>query len=397
MPDLNEAVQKALTLALVDMEICQITDGNSFLSFAQGMLEWTPSETVQGTDIYITLCVFYFVLDQIPVGPQQTPISPDQIKDGQPIITPLSGWIIEFANQMGAYMDTNASLTPESYETFEKSAPYNLAECQFDPNDSTGGFRTFNELFARTLKDGVRPIWQPADDTKIVFAADSTFDDYFPVDQNDDVVIKSLPWKISDLLNDNDLPPNPDINFKGGVWMHAFLGPNDYHRQHAPISGDVIHASVVQGLTYLNVVVDSNESKRGSPRLRAVRGIDAPDDAGYQFMQARGCIIIKNDILGYVAILPIGMAQVSSVVMEDRIAKATPASLVHVSKGDPISYFQFGGSDIVMVFQKDANVTFRATPSRPGPLGPAQQPGYYPGQHGRVGELLAVANPNLRA
>lgn len=399
LSDLMTAVQTSIKKVPKDMEKCNITDGNSFLSFAQGMLMWTPSENIQGRDIYITLCAFYFVLDQAPIKAQQTLISPTQIQNGQPIMTPLSNWIVQFATEMGNYMVTAASITPESYESFMRSAPYNLAECQFVENDPTGGFKTFNDLFSRKVKVGTRPIWQPNDDTQIVFPADSTFDDYFSVDQNDEVLIKNLPWKISDLLENNNMPSG--VDFSGGSWMHAFLGPNDYHRQHAPISGNVIHASVIPGLTYLSVKVQPDESKSGAPsylspnRLIAggtgdVGSVDAPDHAGYQFMQARGCIIMENDTLGYVAILPIGMAQVSSVVMEPSIANATPASPVHVNKGDPISYFQFGGSDIVMVFQAKANVTFQATPSRPGPLG---QLDYYPGQHGRVGELLAVANP----
>jgi phosphatidylserine decarboxylase len=400
MSELDKAVQDSIDMVPDDMKLCNIVDGNSFLSFAQGMLVWTPSETIQGKDIYITLCAFYFVLDRPKIRAQQTSIAPNQIKDGQPIMTPLSEWIVQFAKEVGAYMGTAASITPKSYESFMKSAPYNLAECQFVENDPTGGFKTFNELFSRKVKIGTRPIWQPNDDTQIIFPADSTFDDVFKVDEKDNEVrIKNVPWKISDLLDDNNLPSG--VDFTGGVWMHAFLGPNDYHRQHAPISGNVIHASVIPGLAYLDVVVQYDESKSGSQSylvpnrpIEKQSGdfgtVDAPDHAGYQFMQARGCIIMENDTLGYVAILPIGMAQVSSVVMEDSIANASPETPVYVSKGDPISYFQFGGSDIVMVFQAKANVTFKATPSRTGPSG---QLDYYPGQHGRVGELLAVASP----
>ncbi|KAF3011712.1 hypothetical protein E8E14_009608 [Neopestalotiopsis sp. 37M] len=404
-PDLEKAVDQARSLVPGDLAKCKIINAESFLSFAQGMLMWTPSESVQGRDIYLTLCVFYFVMDQDPVGQQQTAINPSQIQDGQPIITELSQWIIDFAKQMGQYMDTPASLTQESYQSFMRSAPYNLSECQYVENDPTGGFNTFNALFSRYVKEGTRPIYKPHDDTQIVFPADSTLDDIRPVDLDSDnsdvVILKNLPWKISDLLDNSNIPSGVDFN--GGVWMHAFLGPNDYHRQHAPVRGKVIHASVIPGLTYLNVVAEPDDSIPGSPtRLRPVRPIandvDAPDDPGYQFMQARGCIIIETESLGYVAVLPIGMAQVSSVIMEDSIANATPACPVKVKKGDPISYFKFGGSDIVVVFQAQANIhvsyntvsfTGGATGSRPG----QGEDDYYPGQHGRVGELLAIANP----
>ena len=68
-------------------------------------------------------------------------------------------------------------------------------------------------------------------------------------------------------------------------------------------------------------------------------------------MQTRGLIIIDNPLLGLVAVLPIGMAQVSSVDLTVQPGE-------YVQKGQEISRFQFGGSDIVMVFQKKANIKF---------------------------------------
>jgi len=60
-----------------------------------------------------------------------------------------------------------------------------------------------------------------------------------------------------------------------------------------------------------------------------------------------------NPTLVLVAVLPMGMCQVSSVVLECKAGDT-------LTKGEEISYFQFGGSDIVLMFQKDANVTFTA-------------------------------------
>ena len=70
-------------------------------------------------------------------------------------------------------------------------------------------------------------------------------------------------------------------------------------------------------------------------------------------MQNRGLVVIDSPV-GLVAVLPMGMGQVSSVVVtaeEGRVLR----------KGEEISYFQFGGSDIVMVFEAAANVEFTAT------------------------------------
>ena len=61
-------------------------------------------------------------------------------------------------------------------------------------------------------------------------------------------------------------------------------------------------------------------------------------------------ILIESEI-GLVAVMPIGMAQVGSVVLSVK-----PGD--YVQKGQELSYFQFGGSDIIMVFQKKANIKF---------------------------------------
>ncbi len=68
------------------------------------------------------------------------------------------------------------------------------------------------------------------------------------------------------------------------------------------------------------------------------------DGDTYQFNQERGLIIIDSPEAGLVAVLPIGMAYVSSVNL-------TPEVGAELQKGDEFGFFLFGGSDIVIVFQ----------------------------------------------
>ena len=162
--------------------------------------------------------------------------------------------------------------------------------------------------------------------------------------------------------------------------MHAFLNTNDYHRQHAPVSGRVVEACNIEGAAYLEVVVkNANEETVGYdinrqcsytpanhltmqrklindqpiPIISPIRsGLDALDNPGYQFLQLRGLVVIDSPI-GLVAVLPIGMAQVSSVVISCEKGQ-------ELKKGDEISYFQFGGSDVVVVFEEGCNLQFTA-------------------------------------
>ncbi|KAK1964712.1 hypothetical protein LY78DRAFT_682284 [Colletotrichum sublineola] len=95
------------------------------------------------------------------------------------------------------------------------------------------------------------------------------------------------------------------------------------------------------------------ESSSRRPRIsRTIQKCkpEAVDLTGYQFLQTRGLVVIENDLLSKVAVLPIGTAMVSLVKL----------SLVHVGqelkKGDEISTFLFGGSDTICVFESRADL-----------------------------------------
>ena len=66
-------------------------------------------------------------------------------------------------------------------------------------------------------------------------------------------------------------------------------------------------------------------------------------------------MIVDTGAAGLVAILPVGMSQVSSVNFEPDVVPG-----IAVKKGDPLGYFLFGGSDIVMLFQPQAGFTLTA-------------------------------------
>ncbi|KAI9695021.1 MAG: hypothetical protein M1822_000638 [Bathelium mastoideum] len=360
--DLDTAIETALQSKVPQFEDWGIGDREAFLRFLSGFLTWVPTETTNGKLIYNTLCLLYFVFDQVPLNaPEyQNLIDPSSI--GQPLF-PLSQFLVDFANEVGHWMSTPNSLTQASISTFQDSPLYNYAEAC----EPTGGFTTFNDLFARKLKQGMRPIsgaengeQDPNYNRLVTFPADSTFDGAWPIDSDEYVSIKGIKWNVQAMLKESTLKYAPQ--FEGGIWMHAFLNTFDYHRQHAPIAGTVVEANVMQTMAYLQVTVDPvtrqlrphrsyvNPDKGDREPEGGLAGtLDAPDDAGYQWLQTRGCIVIENDLLGYVAVLPVGMAQVSSVQLAVKQGDT-------VKKGQEISHFEFGGSDIVLVFQASAKI-----------------------------------------
>lgn len=71
-------------------------------------------------------------------------------------------------------------------------------------------------------------------------------------------------------------------------------------------------------------------------------------------IETRALIVLDTKKYGLVAVLPIGMSQISSVELEISVKVGA-----RVKKGDPLGCFLFGGSDIVMLFQK--GVSFELT------------------------------------
>ena len=353
----EQALKNAQALNVVGFEDIKTLD--DYFNWVNAQLTWVPVENNYGTLVYQHVCKFYFLLDQSPVKELQNAVVPH---DKMQPLTPLSAWMREYVNELGVWMDQPESITPESEKTFFDCARYNMGE-YIRPR---GGWKSFNQMFARRTKPGYRPIADIADPTVLVSPADSTFDGQWEINSDSHVSIKGLDWKVEELLEGS-----PYANaFQGGQWTHSFLNTTDYHRQHAPIMGKIVEARVIQGTVYLQVTAeDIPGDTQGRKQVVMKRNFDAPDDAGYEFMQTRGLIVIDSPI-GLVAVLPMGMAQVSSIVLT-----AEEGRTLH--KGEEISYFQFGGSDIVTVYQQASNISFTAQP----------------GVHYKVGTRIAKAYP----
>jgi len=73
-------------------------------------------------------------------------------------------------------------------------------------------------------------------------------------------------------------------------------------------------------------------------------------------MQTRGLVVLDSPA-DLAACLPVGMAQVSSVVI-------TAEAGSQIRKGEEMGYFQFGGSDFVMVFEQRALLELSCRPEQ---------------------------------
>ena len=337
----EESFQSALRdVALQNVPaLATIRTLDDYLNFIDEMVGWAPRESGDSRLVHDKLVEFYFVLDQPALRLLQSPIASGGASQA---LTPLSQWIVDFAKAWGCYLDEGESAKHiDSFRT-------NPAFCWDDYMPPPSGYRTFNQFFARHVKPGRRPIASLNDPEVIVAPADASFIGQWSIAADSSLMIeaqmieaKGMRWSIAELL----LGSRFADRFAGGVFSHVALRTFDYHRFHSPVSGTVLEARIIQGQAYLDVdVIESDGGAGESPK----RQLHAVEGTGYQFVQTRGLVVLDSPI-GLVACLPVGMAQVSSVVITAEVGAV-------LRKGEEIGYFQFGGSDFVMVFERGSQI-----------------------------------------
>ena len=337
-----EAISAATSKGVVEMQ--DIRYLSDWFNFLDSLLSWVPSESIDGTEIFNRFCKLYFVLDQPPVFQYQNPVTPDSSNTQE--LSFVSQWIVRFNSTFGTFMDTPASLTPETLATFEANPKFRLSE-YLPPRD---GWRSFNEFFARHFKPGYRPVAAVEDSSVIVSPVDFTFGEELEISPSSTLTAKGLTWSIGELMADS---PFKDC-FHGGTWIHGFVSESDYHRVHAPIGGKVVEARVMSGQHYALIEIMDLETatNRSSKTLRKRRVFYTPNEPGYQFVQGRGLVVLETKV-GLIAVLPVGMSVVSSVIL-------TAEEGITLRKGEELGYFQFGGSDVVVMFESKQNVKLAA-------------------------------------
>lgn len=182
-----------------------------------------------------------------------------------------------------------------------------------------GGYKHFNDFFYRKIKSGKRTIQDgvcsPADGKILVFNS---------IDDSLQFFVKSQSFSLSTLLGSTDLAQK----FEGGSMAIVRLAPPDYHRFHFPASGIASNTQKING-SYYSV---SPLALRKSLRI---------------FLEnKREYVELKTKDYGQIGIVDVGATLTGSIIQ-------TFSENETVSKGQEKGYFAFGGSTIVLLFQKN--------------------------------------------
>jgi len=194
---------------------------------------------------------------------------------------------------------------------------------EFDVDMSTAEkqeFNSFNDFFTRKLKNNARPV--DSDSTVAVSPADGKVLAFADI-SNSDFIIKGYRFDVVSFLDNAGLAQK----YRDGTVVIIRLAPFDYHRFHFPISGSLSPSTRIDGSYYsVNPLA-----------LRKMTEIFC--------LNKRELTIISNPMFGEVAMVEVGATMVGSIVQ-------TFTGDV-VKKGEEKGYFKFGGSTVVLLFEKN--------------------------------------------
>jgi phosphatidylserine decarboxylase len=194
---------------------------------------------------------------------------------------------------------------------------------EFDVDLSTSQkqeFTSFNDFFTRKLKSNARPV--DSGSTVAVSPADGKILAYANIG-NSDFIIKGYRFELVSFLNDARLARR----YLEGTLVIIRLAPMDYHRFHFPVSGRVSPVARIEGDYY------------------SVNPLALRKRAEIFCLNKREYTIISSPLFGDVLMAEVGATMVGS-IMQTFTGN-------DVKKGEEKGYFKFGGSTVVLLFEKN--------------------------------------------
>jgi phosphatidylserine decarboxylase len=249
---------------------------------------------------------------------------------------PGLSWARDFVVARGKYLETGASTA--SIPNWMADPAIQIGQYIVPPE----GFKSFNAFFVRDLKPGTRTVASPTDDAVLVAPTDCVLNMINPLSPELEV-----PTKLNQRLNVKALLHGSEYarHFESGSAISCILLPATYHHYHAVASGKV---------------VESREDVAGS--YWGIKDFGAFFNAGnlgygesYSVFEhfRRGYVVIETSDYGYVAMIPVGLDTIGSVVFEDKFKQVTPEHPVPIYKGEKLGHFAYGGSLVITLIEQD--------------------------------------------
>ena len=272
---------------------------------------------------------FYFLLDQ----PLEALQNKGYIYPSIQYEPRFAQWLKAYNTAWGKWLSSSESWCDEYYRLAKTDPRFELNTDRYESPDH---WHSWNDFFTRKLQSELR---------NDVITESSTF--LSPCDGE----IAFAPVKTATIANWLDLLGDSPYKecFAGGETTHIVLDVFDYHRFHAPCGGTVLECRIIEGIHAGGGVIIWDE-QQGRYRYDQLGVTD------FQMLETRGVLVMDTLAFGKIALIPVGVQQVSS-VQWTHPALNSPFSIHNspfsISQGDELGCFLFGGSDVVIFFEPD--------------------------------------------
>lgn len=205
------------------------------------------------------------------------------------------------------------------------------------------GYDSWNAFFTRPFKnqDKDRPFLGDPDEVVNIGCETTPWKYEDNVAFSAEYWIKEMPYSLVNIFGDDEYWAN---QFAGGQLYQGFLSATHYHRWNAPITGKIVRSWVQPGTYFAQrpgqgEVSGTWEGTESQPYLSEVA--------------TRAVFIMEHDRFGYIAMVCIGMVEVSTCLILKDYLVAQDAEPKKITRGEHIGQFEFGGSTHLLIFQKD--------------------------------------------
>ncbi len=260
---------------------------------------------------------FYFLLDQ----PLEALRDKGYIYPSLQYEPRIAAWLRDYNTAWGEWLSSPASWNEAYYRLALTDTRFELQSNRYESPDN---WHSWNDFFARRLASFTFHL--------------SPFTFLSPCDGE----IAFAPVKTASITNWLDLLGNSPYrdDFADGDTTHIVLDVFDYHRFHAPCDGKVLECRTIQSIHAGGGVIIWDEAEH---RYR----YDQLGVTDFQMLETRGVLVMDTPDFGKMAIIPVGVQQVSSVVWHNRVQPGAT-----IRQGDELGLFRFGGSDVVLLFEQ---------------------------------------------
>ncbi len=212
----------------------------------------------------------------------------------------------------------DSRLSRRSIKSFVQNFSIDMDECAGQIED----FKSFNDFFARRLKDGARDFNKPGEE--LLSPGDGRLQAWDNIDTDKMIQIKGMEYSLAELLQNRELARE----YAGGTYLVLRLCPADYHRFHF-FDGGICGETVNAGGDYYSV---------NPVALQRIPEIFCRNKRAYS--------IFSSDNFGEVLYVEVGATSVGSIVQS-----YTPGK--RARRGDEKGFFKFGGSTVLLFFKNN--------------------------------------------